>query len=136
MSDLGSISAHLGREQQLLRQLNSALIALEADALGRTSEFGLSEEDIAENRRLILDFVVRFHSALDDESTSLDMRSLIHRLKSGIKPIGDWREDLDDLINQLEQGGELGDNAIPTLEDIISLIDIEFTEDLKRLYAR
>lgn len=136
MSNLGSIFGHLGREQQLLRELNSALMALEADALGRTSDFGLSEEDVLRSRKKLLNFIVRLLSALNQESTSIDMQSLVHRLKSGIKPIEDWREDLGELVKQLRSGDKLRDNVLPMLEDVLSLLDSEFTEDLKRLYAR
>ena len=136
MSTLGSISGHLGREQLLLRELNTALIALEAEALGRTADFGLSAEDISRSRQTLLDFTARLRSALDQESSSVDMQSLVHRLKSGLKPLEDWREDLGDLVKQLQSGDKLQDNVLPTLEDVLSLLDSEFTEDLKRLYAR
>ena len=45
MSTLGSLSGQLEREEERLRELNLALIALEAQALGRTADFGLSKED-------------------------------------------------------------------------------------------
>lgn len=136
MSSLGSISGHLEREQQLLRELNTALIALEADTLGRTSDFGLSDEDVSRSRQTLLDFTVRLRSALDRESTSVDLQPLVHRLKSGMKPLEDWREDFDRLVKELQSGDQLRDEFLPILEDVLSLLDSEFTEDLRRLYAR
>lgn len=136
MSSLGSISGHLEREQQLLRELNTALITLEADALGRTSDFGLSHEDIARSRQTLLDFTVRLRSALDQKSTSVDLQPLVHRLKSGMKPLEDWREDFDCLVKKLQSRDHLEDEVLPILEDVLSLLDSEFTEDLRRLYAR
>ncbi len=136
MSSLGSISGHLEREQQLLRELNTALIALEADALGRTSEFDFSDEDIAGSRQTFLDFTVRLRSALNQESTSVDLQPLVHRLKSGMKPLEDWQEDLDRLVKELQSRDQLKDEVLPILEDVLSLLDSEFTEDLRRLYAR
>lgn len=136
MSSLGSISGHLEREQQLLRELNTALIALEADTLGRTSDFGLSDEDVSRSRQTLLDFTVRLRSALDQESTSVDLQPLVHRLKSGMKPLEDWREDFDRLVKELQSGDQLRDELLPILEDVLSLLDSEFTEDLRRLYAR
>lgn len=136
MSTLGSVSGHLDRERQLLRELNDALIALEATALGRTLDFGLSEEDVVRSRQTLYDFVSRLRSALDLESVSVELRPLVHRLKSGIKPLEDWREDLDALIGWLQSEDRSGDEMLPVLEDVLSLLDTEFTEDLRRLYMR
>ena len=136
MSILGSMSGRLGREQQLLRELNSALIALEAEVLGQASDFGLSSEDITRSRQKLLDFVTRLRSALTEESPSVDIQPLVHRVKSGMKPTDDWREDLGTLAKNLQTGEPLQDSIIPVLEDILSLLDSEFTEDLRRLYAR
>lgn len=38
MSEMGSISGKLQREGEVLRELNDALLAVEADALGRSSD--------------------------------------------------------------------------------------------------
>jgi len=138
MSTLGSISVRLGREQQLLRQLNSALIALEAEALGKSSDFGLSADEISKSRQILLDFIIRLRSALDKEPSSMDIQPLIHRLRSGMKPLEDWCNDLDALVKYLQSGNNLQDqdNVLPTLDEILSLLDSEFTEDIKRLYTR
>ncbi len=136
MSTLGSLSGQLEREEERLRELNLALIALEAQSLGRSADFGLSKEDIERSRQMLVDFVVRFRAALDQESPQMDVQSLVHRVKSGIKPIEDWREDLDALATQLQTKESLKDEALPVLEDVLSLLDTEFTEDLRRLYNR
>jgi len=136
MSTLSSISNYLGREQQLLRELNNALIALEAEALGRAADLGLTKENISESRKTLLDFVVRLRSALDQETSSVDLQAMVNRLKSGMKPVDDWKEDLSALAKDLEAKSQLPQNRLPILEAILSLLDIEFTEDLKHLYAR
>lgn len=136
MSTLGFVSGYLEREQQLLRQLNLALLALEAEALGRASDLGFSEEEVFKGRKILEDFVARLRVALDEEITPTDFQSLVHRIKSGIKDLQDWREDLDALMSQLQNPNQLGDRALPVLEEILSLLDNEFTEDLQRLYSR
>lgn len=136
MSTLGSLSGQLEREEERLRELNLALIALEAQSLGHTADFGLSKEDVERSRQMLADFVVRFRTALDQESPRMDVHSLVHRVKSGIKPIEDWREDLDVLTAQLQTKESLKGEALPVLEDVLSLLDTEFTEDLRRLYNR
>lgn len=136
MSTLGSVSGHLDRERQLLRELNNALIALQAATLGLTSDFGLSAEDVTESCQLLHEFASRLRSALDEEAAAMELRPLVHRVRSGIKPLEDWREDLDVLVNQLASEDQLEDEALPILEDVLSLLDSEFTEDLRRLYVR
>lgn len=136
MSTLGFVSGHLEREQQLLRELNSALLAQEAEALGRASDLGFSEEDVSKSRQILCEFVIRLRAALTLETTTTDIQSLVHRIKSGMKPLEDWREDLDALTNKLQTTETLTDEDLPTLEDILSLLDSEFAEDLQRLYSR
>ena len=136
MSTLGFVSGHLEREQQLLRELNSALLAQEAEALGRASDLGFSEEDVSKSRQILCEFVIRLRAALTLETTTTDIQSLVHRIKSGMKPLEDWREDLDALTNKLQTTEALTDEDLPTLEDILSLLDSEFAEDLQRLYSR
>ncbi|MEW6497514.1 MAG: hypothetical protein AB1589_34175 [Cyanobacteriota bacterium] len=136
MSTLGFVSGHLEREQQLLRELNSALLAQEAEALGRASDLGFSEEDVSKSRQILGEFVIRLRAALTLETTTTDIQSLVHRIKSGMKPLEDWREDLDALTNKLQTTETLADEDLPTLEDILSLLDSEFAEDLQRLYSR
>jgi len=136
MSTLGSLSGQIEREEERLRELNLALIALEAQSLGHTADFGLSKEEVERSRQMLADFAVRFRAALDQVSPPMDVQSLVHRVKSGIKPIEDWREDLDALATHLQKKEPLKDEALPTLEDVLSLLDTEFTEDLRRLYNR
>jgi len=136
MSTLSSISNYLGREQQLLRELNNALIALEAEALGRAADFGLTEKNISESRQTLLDFVIRLRSALDQDTSSVDIQAMVRRLRSGMKPVDDWKEDLSALAEDLQKKGQLSPGRFPILEAILSLLDSEFTEDLKHLYAR
>lgn len=136
MSTLSSISNYLGREQQLLRELNNALIALEAEALGHGADFGLTPKEISESRQKLLDFVVRLGAAIDQETSSIDLQAVVNRLKSGIKPVEDWKEDLNIIAKDLQTKGQLPSSRLPILESILSLLDSEFTEDLKHLYAR
>src|SRR5713226_7109310 len=113
MSTLGSLSGQIEREEKRLRELNLALIALEAQSLGHTADFGLSKEDVERSRQMLADFVVRFRAALDQESSRhMDVQSLVHRVKSGIKPIEDWREDLDALATHLQKKEPLKDEAL------------------------
>jgi len=135
MSEIGSLSGKLQRESELLRDLNDALLILEVDALGRRSEFGFSAKDVSRSRRFIADFAGRLCLALTSKSSSIDMQPIVNHFKSSTKPIEDWVEDMSQLVLQISNE-KIADKAIPILEDILSLLDDQFTEDLQRLYAR
>lgn len=135
MSKLGSISSHIDRERELLRDLNNALLTLEVFSLGRASDFGFSQLDIDESRKTLIDFVTLLRSAIEPDEVVAELRLLVIKLKTGIKPLEDWKEDLDNLLVDLKQG-DPNPNVLPTLEDLLTLLDIEFAEDLRRLYQR
>lgn len=135
MSALGSLSSHVDRERELLRDLNNALLTLEAFTLGRAQDFGFSEKDIDESRKVLSDFVTLLRSAIEPDQVVGNLQPLVNKLKSGIKPLGDWKEDLDALLAHLKQD-DLNQDVLPILEDLLSLLDIEFAEDLRRLYQR
>lgn len=136
MSTLGSIAGQLDQGQQLLRELNAALIVLEAHILGRAADFGFTEEDVAVSRSRLIEFAERLRTALGDDTTSADLQSLVYRIKSGMKPLDDWKADLDALVKHLHSDRDVPDDLLRVLEDVLSLLDTEFADDLRRLYAR
>jgi hypothetical protein len=136
MSSLGSLAGEAEREQRLLTRLNNAVITLEVDALGKAKDLQVTEQQVQQSRRELADFVDRLRAELDDRQASADLRSLAFRIRTGIKPLQDWQQDLADLSNQLTVPQPIRIEALPILEDVLSLLDTEFTDDLKRLYAR
>jgi len=125
MRDLGAISTKLQREGELLKRLNDALLILEVDALGRTSELNISSEDVIKSRKSIIEFAQQLCSALKQETPSIDLIPIVDHFKSGI-------QDLEKLIEHL-QNNRIADDVV-VIEDILSLLDDQFTEDLRRLY--
>jgi hypothetical protein len=137
MSKLGFVSGHLEREQQLLRELNSALLVLEAEALGKTADLGFSEEDVLSSRQILHNFVSRLEAALgESKATPTDIQVLVYRIKNHKKPLEDWQQDLKELANRLQTSEQLRDADMPILEDILSLLDSEFVEGIQRLFFR
>ena len=135
MRDLGAISTKLQREGELLKRLNDALLILEVDALGRISELDISSEDVIKSRKFIIEFAQRLCSVLKQEAPSIDLAPIVNHFKSGMKPVEDWIEDLERLIEHL-QNNRIVDDDVVVIEDILSLLDDQFTEDLRRLYLR
>lgn len=136
MNELGAVSGKLQREVELLRELNNALLVIEASVLDRSSDFGFSSGDVLKSREFLLDFAKRLCSALKQESPPLHLQPIVEHLKSGMKPLEDWIEDLEGLIKQIQSNHKPTDDSLAILEDILSLLDSQFSEDLQRLYAR
>jgi len=135
MSELGSISGKLQKEEKLLRELNNALLVIEAHALKRSSDFGFSIKKVSECRKFVLDFATRLLSIIKEQAPPAELKIIVEHIKSGMKPIDDWIEDLETLINQIQNNKEIGSENLAILEDIMSLLDSQFTDDLQRLYS-
>ena len=136
MSSLGALTGHLERERQLLRSLNTALLALEAQAGRATGAFGFSERDVDESRNTLCAFVTSLREQLDHDIAASEFQALIERIKADSKPVTEWRDDLAQTCQQLRSRRELGEDAKATLEEIVLLLDQEFAEDLQRLRTR
>lgn len=136
MSTLGSLTGKAEREQRLLTRLNDAVITLEVDALGKTKELQVTEEQVAQSRRELADFVTRLQAELREEQATTDLGSLAYRIRTGTKPFEDWHEDLAKLKQFLVKAQPVCLEHLPVLEQVLSLLDAEFADDLKRLYAR
>jgi hypothetical protein len=136
MNELASVSGKLQREVETLRELNNALLVIEASALERSSDFGFTSEDVSKSQKFITDFTSRLLSVLKEEAPPLYLQPIVGHLKSGMKPIEDWIEDLEKIAEEISSNKKLTDDGLGILEDILSLLDNQFAEDLQRLYAR
>lgn len=136
MNELAAVSGKVDREAETLRELNNALLVIESSALDRGSEFGFSSEDVEKSEKFIVDFAERLLSVLKEKSPPLFLQPIVDHLKSGMKPVEDWIEDLENISEKISSNKKLSEDSLAILEDIISLLDDQFVEDLQRLYAR
>ncbi len=135
MSKLGSLAGKAEREQRLLSRLNEAVINLEVAALGKNEEFSLTDDQLRQSRQELAEFVAKLQSELQQDKSTADLQSLGFRIKTGMKALEDWQEDLTILSEQLSRPEPIKLEDLPILEDILSLLDNEFANDLRRLYA-
>jgi hypothetical protein len=135
MSKLGSLAGKAEREQRLLSRLNEAVINLEVAAVGKSKEFSLTDEHLQQSRQELAEFVGKLQSELQQDQSTVDLHSLGFRMKTGMKALQDWEEDLVKLSAQLARREPIKLEDLPILEDILSLLDNEFADDLRRLYA-
>ena len=71
-----------------------------------------------------------------NRSPPLFLQPIVDHLKSGMKPVEDWIEDLENISEEISSNKKLSEDSLAILEDILSLLDDQFAEDLQRLYAR
>lgn len=133
MRNVGSLSGKVQRELKFLKKLNDSLLKLEINALGKNSDLDITPKDVEDSQKFIKDFAERLISVLKQESTSMDLLPIFNHFLSGMKPIEDWIEDLELLLSQIKDN-KINQDSIIILEDILSLLDEEFTEDIRRLY--
>lgn len=136
MSSLGFTSGQLEREQHALHRINSAAMALQAEAIGMKSRLSIEDSALADARTIIREFAMILRDALGGVHDELALRTMVSRVKSGSKPINDWIEDLTLLIDVLNSKGRVSSDHVGTLDDLVRLIDAGVTEDLYRLYGR
>jgi hypothetical protein len=135
MSRLGALAGQAEREQRLLSRLNEAVINLEVAALGKSKDFCLTDDQLQQSRWALAEFVAKLHAELQQDKSTADLHSLAFRIKTGMKALEDWQEDLAKLSAQLASPEPIKLEDLPILEDILSLLDNEFADDLRRLYA-
>jgi hypothetical protein len=136
MSTLGLVSGSLEREQEQLRNLSTAMLALEAELLGHADVLGFCSEEVETSRKMICEFATLLRQALEGRSDSANLQALAAKIEVGTKRLDDWQEDLDKLVLQLQEQDALKIETLSVMNDVLSLLDNEFTQDLRRLYGR
>ena len=136
MSSIGFTSGKLEREQHTLHRLNSAAIALQADALGMRERLGIDDNAVSRARATLTEFAATLRDALANDKDELAVRPLIERVKTSAKPISDWVDDLTTLLAVLSTKARVTSEQTAVLDDLVRLIDAGVTEDLYRLYGR
>jgi hypothetical protein len=130
---LSAISGKMAREAPRHYEFILALMNLRIQTSEHVTEFGLQEKDFEESRRTLLDVVVSLREALNQELPKRDLQPLIRRMKKGEKSMEDWRKDLDAVATELQLREPITDKGFSILDDVLKLIDAEFTPDLNYL---
>jgi len=110
---------------------------LQAEVLDKTTDLGFSGEDVLSSREILQNFVSSLGVAItEDKPVPTDIQTLVYRIKNNKKALQDWQQDIEELSDRLQFSEQLKDTDILILEDILSLLDSQFVEDLQRLYFR
>lgn len=136
MSELAALAGGLEWEQRQLRELSSAMLALESESLGKAETLGIDPREISTARASMREFVSRLLRALNLGNPPPEVEPLVDLVKSTPKPVEDWIQDLARLSRDLEAGGPARPESLPVIEELLSLLDDDFVSELHRLYDR
>jgi hypothetical protein len=134
MSELAALSGSLEWDDKRLRELNTSILALESESIGRAAELGIDSTEVEAAHATMEDFVHRLLKALRAPTPPPDLESLVGLVQSTPRPLADWISDLEGLDKSLESHRPVPKEALPIFESILSLLDDEFASELHRLY--
>jgi len=126
MTKLGAMSK-LHWEVKLLGELNNALLILQTQALGQSSELNFSPEDAEKSREFLIKFCQRFSSVLK-ESSSTDLTPYLQRFEEK------FVADLETIVEHLRQD-KITESDIGFLEGVLSCFIDQFAADFRRLLS-
>lgn len=136
MSNISYTSGQLEHKQQLLDEVNRAVLTLQADALGLRAAMRVDDEAVERSRQVADGFAEKIERALAGRALDPIIAALVVRMVALGRPNNDWLHDLRALRNALVHGQTVPAERLTVLAELVRLVDREFTEDLYRLYGR
>jgi hypothetical protein len=136
MSNISYTSGQLEHKQQLLDEVNRAVLTLQADALGLRAAMHVDDAAVERSRRVANNFAVTIEGALEGQAVDPIIAALVVRMVALGRPDSDWLNDLRALRNAIVHGHPIPAERLMVLAELVCLVDREFTEDLYRLYGR
>lgn len=133
MSLWGFWSAELDKRQMLLERLNEALLMVQSVSLSRADDLGFTREQIAAAKQTLRAFVNRLRTKLVSHQDNEELSVLVARIHEGRIELNEWLDELRRLETQLAQTAPLPLTAVPTLEDVLVMLDEEVNAAFNQL---
>jgi len=134
MSDISSLGSHVDEEGEMLRSLSSAVLRIQAAALGDLELLQITQEQVEQARATVLDFLTRLLDALQKGVEDAALQPLVVALEEGPKPHEDWVEDLRQLRDMVSTKGQVPEAALRPIEDVLTLITDDYARSIRALY--
>lgn len=134
MSGLGSVSVRLQSEAEILTELNDALLVVEAENIGKSSDFDFSDKDLNESLKFIENFTNRLYLAINEEPISSELSPIVQQLEVDEKPLKFWMEELRKLLDSIGNS-KLNADDLKVLEEVMFILNRQFTQDIQYLYS-
>ena len=139
MSSLGYASGQLEIEQNLLEQLNRALVAVQAESLGMRGVLNVVDADLHTARLHLGSLAERLVATLTEAIPASELLPIVRRIQGqegAFRPKADWVDDLRAVAERMRENRTLDATLLRTISDAVQFLDVGFTEELYRLYGR
>jgi len=135
MSIHSGLASHVEEEGEILRRLNEATLHFQAGILGDTELLGLTHKQVKKSGKVLSEFLQNLLEAIDKPTGDATITFLVNCLRDGPKPMEDWKEDIHRLVNAIKT--EKSDDAnLSAIEDILALLNDDYSEGVRALYYR
>lgn len=136
MSIHSGLASHIEEEGEILRRLNEATLHFQAGILGDTELLGLTPKQVKKSGKVLSEFLQNLSEAIDKPTDDATVSFLVSCLRDGPKPIEDWKDDIQRLINAISTGKFDDTSALSSIEDILALLNDDYSEGVRALYYR
>jgi hypothetical protein len=138
MSMLSALSSHVDQEGELLQRLNDAVLCVQAAVLGDLDLLGITKEKLEESSIILVEFLEKLKAALNSTTNDPTVSMLVENIRyDSDKPVEEWEEDIQSLIDSLKSGKLNGDpSLLSIIEDILNLLNADYSAAVKALYFR
>lgn len=140
MKALAALAAKTANDEEFLGKINEALLQLQLESAGKSSQLGYRLEDLEASRDILRDFLEvlsrvisqaqRGELASAQTPVELAAEDVLARLDDQGKPREDWLEDINRTIEQLKTEAPIKSNDWALLEQLIDFLDAEFAQDI------
>jgi hypothetical protein len=143
MSILAALASKTANDEQLLGNINDALLQLQLEAAGKAEALGYKAEDLESSRQILSEFleillrvIVRAQQgqlAAPDTHEERAAESILLRLDEQGRPREDWVEDIKTAILHLQNAEPITAADWELLEQLVDFLDAELARDLVAL---
>lgn len=137
MSSLGPLSTRLDRRLQLVGELTRALLALRANLTNKLDVLKLTTADVDKARATIAEFLDHLLPVLAGQPpTAEEHRVILAKLKQTDEPLTDWSDDFRTFNEQLRTNAPIESAQLDRVMRVVSFLQGEVAEDVRRLRSR
>ncbi|MFX0200265.1 MAG: hypothetical protein ACFFCW_29450 [Candidatus Hodarchaeota archaeon] len=138
MSMLSGLSSHIDQEGELLRDLNDAVLCVQAAILGDTELLDLPKDKVSRASSTLTEFLEKLEMALKKPSDDPTISMLVENIRQeSDKTIKEWEAEIQDLIDNIKSE-KLRDHPslLQTIEDVLNLLNADYSAAVKALYYK
>jgi len=143
MTILAALASKTANDEQLLGQINDALLQLQLQAAGKAEALGYKAENLQTSRKILIEFleilnqvILRAeHGQLAVAKTREERaaENILSQVDAQGRPRQDWLEDIKRTIQHLQNDLPIEAADWELLEQMVDFLDTELARDLVAL---